>query len=430
MLMTLMFDNRNERKVYPKDSIDRFGDDLTEEILQYLTFEDKIRLECVSKQWKRCVFQKQYIFEIDLYLINIHNSLNKLIDKDDNYHLDEEALESVLKKCPNITKVKLSDLNVKSKVMLMFGQYCPRLKSLLHNSKGVYFYRKNGHKLEELILWTDGRKKEIKTIFEFCPNLKIFFSNDKSVLFNEDKEFLPKLEQIRETFEIIREYVNKMHILSDKYSQTMKRLNLKLDEMTAKELKTCIECIARFENLKELKLDFYSHQNIGQPIDDCLTLIGRKCTKLVKLDLCIYGSVPISDRFFTAFCELKAIKKLKISLPHNTVLSGSVECFKHCTELYELDITYDKLTEDFFANIQLFVPKLQSLRIETCQQFSDSFINSFHSMKNIERVIIFKRNVFNHKKYYYFGKCLTEVMLSPGLNVIRVNDNCGFVYYN
>ena len=36
-----------------KDSMDRFGDHLTEEVLQYLTFEDKVRLECVSKQWRR-----------------------------------------------------------------------------------------------------------------------------------------------------------------------------------------------------------------------------------------------------------------------------------------------------------------------------------------------------------------------------------------
>ena len=103
---TFMFDNRNESKVYANDSMDRFGDDLTEEILQYLTFADKVRLECVSKQWKRCVFQKQFVIEIlnyfDLFIFNRHkllyNSLNKLIVKDTNYHLEDKALESVLKK--------------------------------------------------------------------------------------------------------------------------------------------------------------------------------------------------------------------------------------------------------------------------------------------------------------------------------------------
>ena len=61
----------------------------------------------------------------------------------------------------------------------------------------------------------------------------------------------------------------------------------------------------------------------------------------------------------------------------NTVLSGSVECFKHCKQLNELDIDYRKLREDFFANIASFVPKLQLLKIKSDQQFSDTFINLF-----------------------------------------------------
>ena len=79
--------------------MDRLGDDLTEEILQYLTFEDKIRLECMSKQWQRCVYRKQFVIEIGDN--NTQNSLNKLLDEDEEL-LDEELLESVLKKCPNV----------------------------------------------------------------------------------------------------------------------------------------------------------------------------------------------------------------------------------------------------------------------------------------------------------------------------------------
>ena len=427
MLMTLMFDNRNETKV-AKDSMDRFGDDLTELILSFLWFEDKIRLECVSKQWKRCVFQRQFFIEIDFYSNGSHNSMNKLIDNDYYHHLDEEALELVLKKCPNIKKVKVySNLNIKSNLMLKFGQYCPRLKSLIYSTKSVYFYRMYGHKLEELSI--RGTNDQIKHLLEFCPNLKIFYSNDISVLFNEDKEFLPKLEQIRKYFKIIPEYVNKMFILSDKYSQTIKRFDVSFRNLTDEELKTCFDCISRFENLRELKLDL-SFIISTEPIDYCLSLIGKKCTKLLKLDLYIYSLVLISVGFFLTFCEFKAIKKLKIHLTDNILLSGSVECFEHCTELYELDIFYDKLTEDFFTNIQLFIPKLQTLYIETTEQFSDSFIDSFHSMKSIQKVIVNKYNR-NNRKFWYFDKCLTEMILnSNGMNVIRVNDNCGFVDYD
>ena len=230
--------------------MDRFGDDLTEEVIQYLRFEDKVRL----------------------------------------------------KKCPNITKVKVWYLNIKTKVISMFGQYCPRLKSLTHNIKDVNFYRKYGHKLEELSI--RGENDEIKHSLEFCPNLKIFYSTDLSVLFNEDKEFLPKLEEIRETFEIYPQYVNEMQILVNKYSKTIKRFDVTLRYLSAEELKKCIDCISRFEKLRHLKLNFYSYRNIEQPIDDCLSLIGQKCTKLLKLDLFIYYSISITVRFFSTFSKL------------------------------------------------------------------------------------------------------------------------------
>ena len=51
---------------YRRDSFDdRFCDDFCEDILQYLSLEDKFRLELVSKQFQRIVFQRQY----ELYII-------------------------------------------------------------------------------------------------------------------------------------------------------------------------------------------------------------------------------------------------------------------------------------------------------------------------------------------------------------------------
>ena len=95
-------------KVYAKNSFDRFGDNLTELILQYLTFEDKVRLECVSKQWRRLVFNKQFVIEDNSGNDESQNSLNKLLRViNDENCVRHQSLISVLKKCPNITKVKL-----------------------------------------------------------------------------------------------------------------------------------------------------------------------------------------------------------------------------------------------------------------------------------------------------------------------------------
>ena len=126
---------RYQKKVYPKDSFDRFGDDLNELILSYLGFEDKIRLECLSKQWKRCVFQKEFVIEIDFDCNNAMNFItNKFSEMTFNFfnynyltedkqkpkkqikRIDNTSLEILLKKCPNITTVRLYS-RVKSEVL-------------------------------------------------------------------------------------------------------------------------------------------------------------------------------------------------------------------------------------------------------------------------------------------------------------------------
>ena len=400
--------SNTQMKVYAKNCFDRFGDDLTEEILQYLTFEDKVRLECVSKQWRRLVFNKQFVIE---FLNSGHknkNSLNGLyrgIGR--RKKLNKKLLKSVLKKCPNITDVKIRR-GINSSVLSLIGRYCPNIKSLTFgesigsDEEVLSFFRMYGHKLEELVIVKEDcsnrrvlnmdnnddnivvidndqvveevilielNVKNYKHFYEFCPNIRrISFPRKprNSIVLDKRKEFLPQLQQMKYLW-IFSKGLENMKILSDKYSKTIKILDITLTYMNLKELKTCIECIARFENLKELKLRIDS-ATITQPIDDCLSLIGQKCNKLLKLDLSIYSGFPISQQFL------------------RKVLSGSVECFKHCKQLKHLYIRNDELREDFFANIASFVPKIQSLSIETDKQFSDSFINLFQSMKYIQKV--------------------------------------------
>ena len=320
-------------RVYAKDSFDRFGDDLTELILSYLTLEDKVRLECVSKQWRRLVFSKQLVIEIiDIKVYRFYNktnnSLNKLYRRIDKRILFD-SLKLFLKKCPNIRKINFM-VNVNSDVLSLIGQYYPHIKSLtLHSlSYGVQyldFFLKYGHKLEELIIYQDF--EYLKKYLKLCPNLKKFKAHNLSLL-NEDEEFLPKLEYF-ENFDfgydlcICSENINQMKIFSNKYNRTTKRLNVYFGHLTEEEFKKGIECISRFKSLRELEF-VIGFQKMTEPIDDCLSLIGQKCNKLLKLDLVINSLVTISDRFFDVFTEFKAINKLIIMLRNNKVLSAMV----------------------------------------------------------------------------------------------------------
>ena len=73
---------------------ERICDDLCEEILQYLSFEDKLRLECVSKQFQRTVFVKHYHLNVDI------NSAEETL---------LERYETLFKKCHKIKSITFED---------------------------------------------------------------------------------------------------------------------------------------------------------------------------------------------------------------------------------------------------------------------------------------------------------------------------------
>ena len=349
-----------------------------------LSVEDKIRLECVSKQWRRLVFNKQFVIELNFERKDNKNTINRALDK--KRQLNEQHLESVLKRCQNIVKVDF-ELEVNSSVLSLIGRYCPNIKSLSYDynieDNVLSFFLIYGHKLEQLILSHDNdsnrlNDEEINKMLNFikyCPNLKIIYYPINAVLIIDDKEYLPKLESIK-AFEVDSNEVNRLKILSEKYSQNIKSLDVILCAMGEEDLKTCIEYIIGFENLKRLKLKLVT-MVIKEPVDAYLTMIGQKFNKLLKLDLVIDSFVSISDRFFDVFSEFKLIKELKIELYHKTVVKGSIASLKHCKQIKNLYIRYPELKEDFFANIASFVPKLEFLGIETEKQYSDSFIDSF-----------------------------------------------------
>ncbi|CAG2166139.1 unnamed protein product [Oppiella nova] len=90
-----MSTNRTQEEYYPKDSLDRFGDDLCGLLLSYLSFEDCFRFECLSKQWQRLVFKNVdtiILSEKQLMLLPIRSL---------------RLLSLVVRKCTNITSIDI-----------------------------------------------------------------------------------------------------------------------------------------------------------------------------------------------------------------------------------------------------------------------------------------------------------------------------------
>src|SRR5437868_14547166 len=98
-----MYKNKRQRIGLRSDSQkkrqsfdDRVWDDLSEELLQYLTIEDKLRLECVSKQFQRTVFKRQHNITIGSSFLGHKNVIN---------FKTCQQLAVVLKKTPNINQI-------------------------------------------------------------------------------------------------------------------------------------------------------------------------------------------------------------------------------------------------------------------------------------------------------------------------------------
>ena len=214
-------------------------------------------------------------------------------------------------------------------------------------------------------------------------------------------------------FFIESKYIKPLNSLIDKYNHILKTLKITFENLKAEELKTCVECICGLENLQSLKLSFESVDDSEEPIDESIALIGQKCNKLLEFDLTIYNRTPISNRFFDVFTHFKVIENLNIFLWHNIAMNGSVESFKHCKQLIDLNLQIPELSEDFFIDIKSSLPKLKFLIISLEKEFSDSFIDAFQSMKNLQYLYI----LYNNKekkttlvKDWCFGKRLSELM--------------------
>ena len=123
---------------FSADSMDRLGDDLCQHILSYLTFEDKHRLKCVSKQW-------EYLINIQQNQMDLYHSRNRYHRRHyDDYsrrncqpfvftnNTDDDCnrLKNLVTKCPNIRTITLGNVCIDRNIIAFIDQFCQRLNAL------------------------------------------------------------------------------------------------------------------------------------------------------------------------------------------------------------------------------------------------------------------------------------------------------------
>ena len=388
-------------RVYARDSMERFGDDLTEQVIQYLWFSDKVMFECLSKQWQRLVLNKQMEIDLNHKVFYRYQSMK--------FGVNRQALESFLKKCPNISRVVLWREGLGEELDLI-TKYCRRVSKLViprgvDRQQLIEFGDKHGQWLEEFGFGNISAflNNYVKEFLQMCPNIKkIGLNKGWNVIDTTHHILVDSLKKLEVINEIAIPYYNnscrKMEPFVAKYGKSLKKIRFHFKELSSNNLKTCLTLISRIESLESLGIEVINLKTEVEPIDECLKLLANKCTKLKELRLRTTNSLIISDNIFFSLSEFRSLERLIFNSTLMGHWNGSVECLKYMTRLKHLSIDYSQLTEDFFANIQTLLPNVQSLDINIPNigyNSIKSFVESLQSMKYIERV------VFNEQTFFY-----------------------------
>ena len=347
---------------------DRICDDLCEEILQYLSLEDKLKLEGVSKQFQRTVLKKHN----ELIIKNNKMMLFRKDKKEYNYLykgnkvFDLELLEKLLKKCPNITSIDMREHLEKcdyNEVFRLITKYCNNLRQIefwdneISDENFKEFQRKFGPKIKFIYRFTDDRNYSLFPNIEELKEIFLSLSSSDSI-FEVKLNKLKKLEvRIAEQMD---EMLQKVIQRCVETFPTLTHFSLQIDSCNQNEIFKSLEFIS---NLKQLKHFAFDNNNLNAKNNtlfcEILKRMANKCQKLKSIK-CQFDITPdFSDlsqllSLFEAFPALKRLNLMFIFHDFEFYISEkfSFEAFKGLSNITHLTLAFDDWDEsENFANI-------------------------------------------------------------------------------
>jgi hypothetical protein len=397
----ISFNNNNNNDYNYRESFDRICDDLCELIVSYLLFEDKIRFECVSKQFQRLVYNKQNSIKINekyFFFFKTKISIQRLLfDNQISGKFDYKAFESLLKKCKFITKISIdSHFESGDHLIELIARYCPHLKSIKFDFSSVSqksmidFGLNCGQKLETIEFLSPEQSGEtIKSLLKLCPNL-LTLINIKA--FDSLDSLVPKLTKVKNLFLTEGKF---MDILVNKYQNSLKSFEINIIEnninINESKQKLLLRQISSFKSLQELYLMFICFESTP----DLIKSIALKCKNLNILGLDVRYDSSLSLKLFESIGYFENLKSLTL-----IGFDGkfNIKSLKKCKQLLFLKLDY--FDDEFFDSIETITPLLSHLVLGRFGQISDK---AFHSLAKLKILKFLEINTWT-----YFAR-LTDI---------------------
>ena len=248
---------------YYKNSFNRFGDDLCELILNYLPINEKLSFECISKQWKRLVFNKHKILGLYCMEIKTEEDPHLILSKDlclrisKHYWNNRYVFNILFKKFKSINVLKIKNLlSIEIFNELNHLKYLQQFSysSSMSETDLIKFGYNFGKRLKYINI-IGNEDKDLVKLFYFTPNLvKV---NLKQI--NEDflAISLPKLQEI---FIRIVFTVQELRSFANKYCKQIKKFKTTLYygfKSSSDDMNKCFVELSRFISLETLDLTTY-----------------------------------------------------------------------------------------------------------------------------------------------------------------------------
>jgi hypothetical protein len=400
--------------VYSKDSFDRFGDDLCELLLSFLSNSHKIYFECVSKQWKRLVFNKQKKLIISFqHLVYNNNCFETILAKKDlNY--GKPVIEILLKKFKFINDLEINDrfgINEDINTLDIIRNNCHFLHSLCIEGK-IKDFDSTVHKLDKdfgqrlrSISMRKLTEDQMQTLLRLTPNVKTICSSHKLIVFIDS--YLPKLERINR---LLVKDINAFTLFTNKYYERIKKLShlyvfIKNPEVSQQ--------LSRFINIEELVLDLNC---LNAMTNEEIVSIGVNCEKLKYLTLKVYH-FGLNINLFQVFSGFHSLEKLSIYLHTYNVNIQSLEPLKNCKNIKSFDSRIYGLKDKHLDQINSYLPQLKHLSLTGLNSdITDKTLQSLAQMKELSKLRLIASELTDS------GVC-NFIKNSPNIKSIQLYNN-------
>jgi len=370
---------------YYSDSFDRFGDDLCQLIISYLPIRYKISFECVSKQWKGLIFNKQQNLSINTILIE--NILFNAIKIPKALQNDEQFLEVLFKKFKFIKEIEIN-FCINDNIIEALIKNCHFLERLIlrgeiKENKLIEFIERCGDRLKFITKLVNEKEDKI-SLSCVSPNLKTILCEENT--FFAENHF-PKLEEISVTNVY---FLNNFDSFADLYYKQIRKLRIILwIEALNLNLTAELTQISHFLKLEKLDLIINGFETNEKILGKELILIGKKCINLRSFR--IESKYLFKLNVFEIFEEFQRIEKLYIVLKEtNCANLGSVESLKNCKNLIHLELGISALKDKHLENIHSILPNLKSFKsIYSTPGITDKTLINLSKLKNIVLLKLF-----------------------------------------